>query len=112
MPVAGQVATGIGTYGVADLAVASRAAKPRGAVLDPLPPVRDYSEPLVVLGRLKPGRTRESLRVVHVFQLTAELLHDTVMIARCGEPLRAGDMQWLPGLTGMPCEQCVLGGLA
>jgi hypothetical protein len=50
--------------------------------------------------------------VVHVFQLTAELLHDTVMIARCGEPLRAGDMQWLPGLTGMPCEQCVLGGLA
>jgi hypothetical protein len=49
--------------------------------------------------------------VVHVFQLTAELLDDTVMIARCGEPLRAGDMQWLPGLTGMPCERCVLGSL-
>lgn len=112
MPVVGQVVTSAETYGVADLTVASRATKPRGAVLDSLPPVRDYSDPVVVLGRLKPGRTRESLRVVHVFLLTAEVLHDTVAIARCGEPVRAGDMQWLLSLTGMPCEQCVLGSLA
>lgn len=112
MPAAGQLATSAGTYGVADLTVASRVAEPRVVGLDPLPRARDYSDPVVVLGRLKKGRARESLRVVHVFQLTAELLHDTVTIARCGEPLRAGDLQWLPGLTGMPCEQCVLNSLA
>jgi hypothetical protein len=68
----------------------------------------DYSDQVILLGRLKPGTTRESLRVVHVFALAPDLLHSPVVTARCGEPLPANDMQWLPGLTGMPCEQCVM----
>jgi hypothetical protein len=46
--------------------------------------------------------------VVHVFPLARDLLRATVVTARCGMPLPACDLQWLPGLTGMPCEQCVM----
>ena len=71
-------------------------------------PRSDYSDQVILLGRLRAGKTRESLRVVHVFALVPDLLRNPVVTARCGEPLRANDMQWLPGLTGMPCEQCVM----
>jgi hypothetical protein len=67
----------------------------------------DYSEPVLLLGRLKAGTARESQRVVHTFLLVRDLLHSAVVTARCGAQLIAGDMQWLPGLAGMPCERCV-----
>lgn len=68
----------------------------------------DYSDEVVLLGRLKAGTASETRRVVHVFPLAPGLLRDPVVTARCGRPLPAGDLQWLPGLTGMPCERCVM----
>lgn len=69
---------------------------------------RDYSDQVVVLARLKPGRALESRRVAHVFELASEVQPDTAVTARCGAELIVGDLQWLPGLAGMPCERCVL----
>lgn len=80
----------------------------RRAVLDAGQPQDDYSDPVMVLGRLKAGKTRESQRVVHTFLLVRDLLHTAVVTARCGAQLIAGDMQWLPRLAGMPCERCVM----
>ena len=68
----------------------------------------DYSEPVILLGRLKAGTARETQRVVHTFLLVRDLLHSAVVTARCGAQLIAGDMQWLPGMAGMPCERCVM----
>lgn len=86
-----------------------RIAEPRTA-LDRAPsqPEGDYSDEVIVLGRLKAGKTRESHRVVHVFLLVRDLLHSAVVTARCGAQLTTGDLQWLPRLAGMPCEQCVM----
>jgi len=81
---------------------------PRTAPLAAPEPPSDYSDQVVVLGRLKPGKIRESCRVVHVIQLVPDLLHNPVVTARCGAPLPTGDLQWLPGLRGMPCERCVM----
>jgi hypothetical protein len=83
-------------------------AKPQATPARSVPPKRDYSDEVILLGRLREGATTESRRVVHVFPLTPELLRSTVVTARCGEPLTTSDLQWLPGLTGMPCEQCVM----
>jgi hypothetical protein len=68
----------------------------------------DYSDQVMVLGRLKAGKARETQRVVHTFLLVRDLLHSAVVTARCGAQLIVGDMQWLPGMTGMPCERCVM----
>jgi hypothetical protein len=81
------------------------ATSPRSVTAEPL---EDYSDDVILLGRLKAGTTSESRRVVHVFPLARDLLRATVVTARCGMPLPACDLQWLPGLTGMPCEQCVM----
>jgi hypothetical protein len=67
----------------------------------------DYSDQVIFLGRLKPGRAWESRRVVHVFALASQARHDTTLTARCGEAVPVDDMQVLPGITGMPCEYCV-----
>lgn len=72
------------------------------------PAETDYSEPAVVLGRLKSGAAPESRRVIHVFRLVRDLLHTPVVAARCGARLPAGDMQWLPRFAGMPCERCIM----
>jgi hypothetical protein len=80
----------------------------RRAAIDTRQPQDDYSDPVIVLGRLKPGTARETQRVVHTFLLVRDLLHDAVVTARCGVRLAAGDLQWLPGMTGMPCEHCVM----
>lgn len=92
---------------VAEPAAEPRAGVPRRAAIDIGQPQDDYSDPVILLGRLKPGTARESQRVVHTFLLVRTLPHDAVVTARCGAQLTASDMQWLPGLTGMPCEQCV-----
>ncbi|TDV54212.1 hypothetical protein [Actinophytocola oryzae] len=72
-----------------------------------LPSPLDYSDQPRLLGRLKPGRALESRRVVHVFLLEA-CPNDTFLTAQCGETLRVRDLDWLPRLGGMPCEQCVM----
>jgi hypothetical protein len=85
-------------------------ALPSASTLRGTGPTGDYSDQVIVLGRLKPGKVRESCRVVHVFQVAPDLLHNPVVTARCGAPLPTCDLQWLPGLRGMPCEQCVMAG--
>jgi hypothetical protein len=73
----------------------------------------DYSDQVILLGRVKPGRARESRRVAHVFLLLgSEVAPDSTLTARCGEELLVGDMDWLPGMVGMPCEPCVLHAMA
>lgn len=67
----------------------------------------DYSNRVVILGRLKAGRVRESHRLVHVFPV-AEIQHSGTVTARCGMRLPVNDLQWLPAVTGMPCEHCLL----
>lgn len=83
-------------------------AAPPGSALDAPPPASDYSIPAVILGRLMPGRARESHRVVHVFPLTAEGTLATSLTARCGRRLLVANLQWLPRLIGMPCDRCLL----
>lgn len=72
------------------------------------PSGHDYSERAVLLGRIKAGRALESRRVVHVFELSPDLLHATMLTAACGGILPVDDLQWLPRLAGMPCEECVV----
>ena len=102
--VAGQVTVD----GFGGLIAEPRPVLPRTPAFGPCEPALDYSEQVVVLGRLKPGKIRESCRVVHVFQAVPGLLHNPVATARCGAPLPTVDLQWLPGLRGMPCERCVM----
>lgn len=71
-------------------------------------PERDYSEQVLVLGRLKSGTARESQRVVHVFSASPDLRHSPEVAARCGARLASCDVQWLPRFSGMPCERCVM----
>ncbi len=85
-----------------------RATIPRRAAIDTRQAQEDYSDPVILLGRLKPGTARETQRVVHTFLLVRDFLHDAMVTARCGVRLTADDMQWLPGMTGMPCAQCVM----
>ncbi|GAB3904227.1 hypothetical protein ACFQ1S_01330 [Kibdelosporangium lantanae] len=90
------------------LVAASGAVRGRTAAINLLPSEHDYSDQVVLLGRLKPGTVSESRRTVHVFPVTPDLGPDTALTARCGQTLPADDVQWLPGIAGMPCEQCVL----
>lgn len=71
-------------------------------------PERDYSEQVLLLGRLKSGTARESQRVVHVIPASPDLKHSQEVAARCGERLSSCDVQWLPRFSGMPCERCVM----
>lgn len=102
--VAGHMTVDVETHGYGELIAEPRAAIP----IEASRPEDDYSDEVVLLGRLKAGTASETRRVVHVFPLAPGLLHDPVVTARCGRPLPASDLQWLPGLTGMPCEQCVM----
>jgi hypothetical protein len=45
---------------------------------------------------------------VHVFELSPDLLRVTTLTACCGATLPVDDLQWLPRLAGMPCEECVM----
>jgi len=71
-------------------------------------PTTDYSDQVILLGRVKQGRARESRRVAHVFLLGSETAPHSTLTARCGEELLICDMDWLPRMVGMPCEPCVL----
>jgi hypothetical protein len=106
--VAGQWPIGVATRDVRALTATARTVLVSGAVVDLQPVGCDYSDSVVLLGRLKPGRAVESRRVVHVFQLSPDLLPVTTLTARCDEQLPVDDLQWLPGLVGMPCEKCLL----
>ena len=103
--VAGHLTVDVGPAGYGELIAKPRTCPSRAAA-----PPNDYSEEVIVLGRLKPGMASETRRVVHVFALVTDLLHDAVVRARCGVALVAGDLQWLPRFAGMPCERCVLTG--
>jgi hypothetical protein len=104
--VAGQWPVDVVTRDVRALTATARTVLAGGAVVDLLPTGRDYSDQVVLLGRLRAGR--ESRRVVHVFQLSPDLLPVTELTARCDELLPVDDLQWLAGLVGMPCERCLL----
>ena len=78
-----------------------------GAVAHFPPTGRDYSDQAILLGRIKPGMAPESRRVVHVFELLPDLAHATMVTACCGDTLPVDELQWLPRLAGMPCEECV-----
>jgi hypothetical protein len=106
--VAGHMTVDVETPGFGALIAQQRAVPPRKAPIETSRSEDDYSDQVILLGRLKAGTTTESRRVVHVFLLAPGLLHDSVVKPRCGRALPAGDMQWLPGMTGMPCEQCVM----
>jgi hypothetical protein len=79
-----------------------------GAVAHFPPSVQDYSDRAILLGRIKSGLVLESRRVVHVFELTPDLPNATTLTSSCGENLLVEDLQWLPRLAGMPCEECVV----
>jgi hypothetical protein len=101
------------TFPCSDVGTPEGALEPRGGADEPGEPADwDYSNPVVFLGRLKPGCAPESRRLVHVFLLTSEARHSSTLTARCGETLPVDDTQWLPNLAGMPCEHCLLHSLA
>jgi hypothetical protein len=85
----------------------SRTAHTGDGLAEVAPMGSDYSDQVMLLGRVKPGRIGESRRVVHVFVLASQAPHGAPLTARCGETVPADDLQVLPGLTGMPCEYCV-----
>jgi hypothetical protein len=105
--VGGQWTTDIAIQGARGL-VAAEVARDSRAVAHFPPSVRDYSDRAELLGRIKPGRALESRRVVHVLELSPDLLHATELTASCGGILPVDDLQWLPRLAGMPCEECVV----
>ena len=72
------------------------------------PSVQDYSSRAILLGRMKAGTVLESRRVVHVFELSPDLPGAVTLTSSCGENLLVDDLQWLPRLAGMPCEECVV----
>ncbi len=106
--VAGQWPIDVVSRDVRALTATARTVLDSGAVVDLLPTGCDYADSVVLLGRLKAGRAVESRRVVHVFQLSPDILPVTTMTARCDAELPVDDLQWLPGLVGMPCEKCLL----
>lgn len=107
MGITGRRAVEVVAHGFGELITEPRAASDTRVAVDPCPTSGDYSDDVMVLGRLKPGTATESRRVVHVFQLVRDLLHLPMATARCGMALPTGDLQWLPRLAGMPCERCV-----
>jgi hypothetical protein len=106
--VAGPVAEKAGAYGIGVPVTAPPAVHRQSAEIETPLSDSDYSDQVVFLGRLKRGRVRESRRVVHVFPLALDTPRDTTLTASCGETLAVDDLQWLPQVTGMPCERCVL----
>ena len=89
--------------------VATAGAARGGRAVAHFPPsVRDYSDRAILLGRVKAGRALESRRVVHVFELSPDLSQAVTLTSGCGENLLVEDLQWLPRLAGMPCEECVV----
>lgn len=105
--VGGQWTTDVAIPSARGLVARAGAAPASRAVAHFPPSGRDYSDRAILLGRIKPGSAPESRRVVHVFELSPDLLHATMLIASCGAPLPVDDLQWLPRLAGMPCEECV-----
>lgn len=105
--VGGQWTTDIAIRGASGLVAKTGVARNSRAVAQFPPSGRDYSDGAILLGRIKPGRASESRRVVHLFELSPNLLHATTLTASCGAPLAVDDLQWLPRLAGMPCEECV-----
>jgi hypothetical protein len=110
--VAGPVTENASTKSVEVPVAASATVRGRSAAIETPPLTSDYSDQVLLLGRLRPGMVGESRRVVHVFLLALDIPRDTTLTARCGETLAVGDMQWLSEIAGMPCERCLLHTLA
>jgi hypothetical protein len=106
--IAWHMPAGVGIHGFAGRIAEPEVAPTRTTQVTTRSAECDYSQDVLVLGRLKSGTAPESRRVVHVFQAVPELLHNAVVAARCGARLAAGDLQWLPRFMGMPCERCVM----
>lgn len=76
----------------------------------------------ILLVRLRPGLVGESRRVVHIVPETEGKTHRVVHVvpepeatttpeslrAYCGGEFRPGELELLDGITGMPCERCLL----
>jgi hypothetical protein len=67
----------------------------------------DYSEPVTLLARGKPGQVRESARVAHALPLSPGVPLGMALTARCGERYAITELEWLPLGAGMPCENCL-----
>src|SRR5262245_33051142 len=94
--------------GAEGLFATSRLLQSSRTVISTRAPAHDYSEQVILLGRIKDGRALESRRVVHTFLVQPDLVDNSTLDARCSATLQISDIEWLPGLTGMPCEQCVM----
>jgi hypothetical protein len=106
--VGGQWTSDVAIRGARGLVAGPGVVRDSRAVAHFPPSGRDYSDRAILLGRIKAGRALESRRVVHVFELSPDLLHATTLTASCGGTLQVDDLQWLPRLAGMPCEECVV----
>lgn len=73
---------------------------------------RDYSGPLTIPVRCRPGRVREARRIAHLLRLLPGEPHGGVLVALCGERLSLLDIETLRIGAGMPCELCLARGLA
>jgi hypothetical protein len=68
---------------------------------------RDYSTPLTIPVRCRPGRTREGRRIAHLLRLLPGEPHGGALTALCGERLSLLDIETLRVGAGMPCELCL-----
>ncbi|WP_051442324.1 hypothetical protein [Saccharomonospora iraqiensis] len=61
----------------------------------------------VAVVRLRRGIVGETRRVSHVLPVPRPGLVPDELAAFCGARLQPGQAEWLPSLTGMPCERCL-----
>lgn len=65
---------------------------------------------LLTLGRLRQGMIGERARSVHVFvirEVVEAATRSGVLVAVCGRRFRAGELDFLDAVRGMPCETCL-----
>lgn len=67
----------------------------------------DYSDPVTLVARDRPGLVPEGDRVAHVFPLVPGVRQGMVLTSSCGAEYLITDLEWLPLGAGMPCEGCL-----
>lgn len=67
----------------------------------------DYSEPLMIPVRQRPGSMDERRRAAHVVRLAPGERLGAGLLALCGEPLPLVGVDVVSLGTGMPCEHCL-----
>jgi hypothetical protein len=67
----------------------------------------DYSAPVSLVARLRPGLIGERGRVAHVFSLVPGVPQRCTLTTCCGAQLSILQLEWLELGQGMPCEPCL-----